>query len=155
MIRKCAGQRGWTGQFSPERGSMLPLVAGAMALALAVSMAVVSATSLTIERHRLVALAEATALRGAESFDPARLRRSGDGVVVPLESGRVADAALEFLRGVPEVSHRELRLIRADTPDGSRARVVLEATWYAPLWSEFLPLSLPIEAEALSRSVIR
>lgn len=142
-------------QFTPEGGSILPLVAGAMALALAVTLAVVSVTSLTIERHRLVALAEATALRGAESFDPARLRRSGNEVLAPLESARVAGAAGEFLRGVPEISHHELQLVRADTPDGRRARVILEATWRAPLWSEFLPLSLPVQAEALSQSVIQ
>ncbi len=155
MIHTRLWERGGNQPLNAERGSILPLVAGAMALAVAVTLGVVSATSLTIERHRLVALAEATALRGAESFDPARLRRSGSEVVAPLESSRVADAALGFLRGVPEISHHELRLIRADTPDGRRARVVLEATWRAPLWSEFLPLSLPIQAEALSQSVIR
>lgn len=154
-MRQPAGGRGGKEPCVPERGSILPLVAGAMALALAVTLGVASATSLTIERHRLVALAEATALRGAESFDPARLRRSGNEVVAPLESDRVADAALEFLRGVPEISHHGLRLVRGDTPDGRRARVVLEATWRAPLWSEFLPLSIPIRAEALSQSVIR
>ena len=138
-----------------QRGSTLPLIAGALALTVALVVGVVSATSLIIERHRLVALAEATALRAAESFDPARLRRGAEELIAPLDNARVNRAAREFLATTPAHAHTDLRLIRADTPDGRRARVILQSTWQAPVWSQFLPVTIPVRAEASSRAVIR
>lgn len=134
---------------------MLPLVAGALALALAVSLAVSSATSLLIERHRLVALAESTALHAADSFDPARLRPGAGALVVPLDSHRVRQAAADFLASTPPSRHDKLRLLRADSPDGTHARVILESTWQAPVVSEWLPVTMPIRASAQARSIIR
>ena len=134
---------------------MLPLVAGALALVLALSVAVTSATSLLIERHRLVALAESAALHAADSFDPAGLRPGPHGLVVPLESGRVRDATGEFLANLPTSTHRDLRVLRADTPDGTHARVTLQSTWDPPLISQWLPVSMPITATAQARSIIR
>ena len=136
-----------------QRGSLLPLVAGLLALSLAAMVAISAVTSLTLERHRLVALAEATALRAAESFAPQSLSRSGSGVVAPLTHGAVRAVAVESLRHQIH-SHRDLRLIRADTPDGLRARVVLQSVWHTPIWSEFLPLAVPVRAEAYSRSIV-
>lgn len=136
-----------------QRGSMLPLVAGLLALTVAALIAISSLTSLTLERHRLVALAEATALRAAESFDPAEARRTGESVRVFLTNAGVRAASIDSLRQQPH-RHRDLRLIRADTPDGLRARVVLQSTWMSPMWSEFLPASLTVRAEALSRPII-
>ena len=138
-----------------ERGSTLPLIAGALGLAIAVSVAVSSATSLMIERHRLVALAEAAALHGANSFDPALLRPGPGELIVPLQSSRVRQSVGQFLGSLPEENHYQLRLVAADTPDGRAARVVLQSTWQAPLVSQWLPASLPIRAEAQSRAVIR
>lgn len=140
---------------SSERGSTLPLIAGAIALAIAVSFAVTSATSLIIERHRLVALAEAAALHSANSFDPALLRPGPGELIVPLQSSRVRESVAQFLGSLPEVDHNRLRLVAADTPDGRAARVVLQYTWRAPLLSQWLPVTLPIRAEAQSRAIIR
>lgn len=138
-----------------QRGSTLPLIAGALALTVALVLGVVSATSLVIERHRLVALAEATALRAAESFDPARLRPGAGELVVPLDNARVNRAAREFLATTPSHAHTDLTMVVADTPDGRAARVILQSTWQAPVWSEFLPVTIPVRAEARSRAVIR
>lgn len=138
-----------------QRGSILPLAAGALALALTVVIGVTSVTSLAIERHRLVALAEATALRASESFDPARLRPGSEELVVPLESTRVRQAAQEFLTTLPAVRHEDLRLVLADTPDGRLARVVLQANWRPPVISEWIPVQLTIDAQAQSRAIIR
>ncbi len=138
-----------------DRGSTLPLIAGALALAIAVSVAVSSATSLLIERHRLVALAEATALHSANSFDPALLQPGTGELVVVLESSRVRQSASEFLSSLPLVRHEQLRLVTADTPNGRVARVILQSTWRAPGLSQWLPVSMPIRAQAQSRAVIR
>ena len=137
------------------RGSLLPLVAGLLALALATTIGVVSVTSLTIARHRLVALAEATALHAADSFDPAEVNLLGTEAEVFLTDSAVRRSAAEFLAAHPMPPMEEVSLIQADTPDGRRARVVVGGVWSTPLWSEFVPLRIPLRAESLSRSVIR
>ena len=137
-----------------ERGSTLPLIAGLVALAVAVVVGVTSVTSLALERHRLTGLAEQTALFAAESFDPRSLEFTYSGLRVPLTSPRVAQAAREFLGGYPNSRHRNLRLLAADSPDGQRARVVLRSVWHSPLWSDLLPLRIPVTVEVYSRSVV-
>ena len=137
-----------------ERGSILPLIAGLLALAVAVLVAVSTVSTLTLERHRLMALAERAALRSSESFDPASLRRESSGVRAPLSSAAVASATRDFLASTPH-DFDSLRVIRADSPDGERARVILEARWRAPLVSDWVPLELPVRVEAWARSVIR
>lgn len=138
-----------------ERGSMLPLVAGLVALALAVVVGVTAVTSLTVERHRLTVLAEQTALYAAESFDPRTVEMGPSGLEVPLTSTQVAGAARAFLASYPGIRHRGLRVLAADSPDGKRARVMLRSTWYSPVWSDLLPLRVPVTVEVYSRSVIR
>lgn len=131
------------------------MVAGLVALALATTVAIVSVTSVTIARHRLVALAEATALHAADSFDPSRVSRAGSEAVPPLTDEGVRRSASEFLSAHPALPMAQVSLLSADTPDGRRARVVLRGVWTTPVWSEFVPITLPLQAESLSRSVIR
>lgn len=137
-----------------DRGSILPLIAGLLALSLSAVMAVSSVTSLSLERHRLVALAESTALAAADHFDPSRMTRSGGEAQAPLTSKSVREAAVDYLSSAA-IRLDSLRLVSADSPDGRRARIVLAATWTAPLVSEFVSISVPLRAEAWARSVIR
>jgi inner membrane protein involved in colicin E2 resistance len=137
-----------------DRGSILPLIAGLLALSLTAVLAVSAVTSLSIERHRLVALAESTALAAADNFDPSRLTRDGAGVRAPLTDNLVRAAAVEYLSGV-HGSFDSLRLLSAGSPDGRRARIVLSATWKTPIVSQFVSVSVPLRAEAWARSVIR
>lgn len=134
---------------------MMPLVAGLLALVITLVFVVVSATSLAIERHRLHALAEATALFAAESFDPAGLRMGSGELIVPLTNEGVHREAVRYLSGVSDHRHHELRLITADTPDTRRARVRLSATWRPPMVSAYVPLSFRVDAQSLSRAIIR
>jgi len=143
------------GNLSLERGSMVPLIAGLAGLAVALMFVVVSATSLAIERHRLHALAEATALFAAESFDPGDLRMGSGELIVPLTNERVRRDAVSYLSGGVIHRHHDLRLVVADTPDNRRARVRLSATWRPPLVSAYVPLSVQMEAQSLSRVMIR
>jgi hypothetical protein len=140
---------------SLQRGSMMPLIAGLAGLAVALMFVVVSATSLAVERHRLHALAEATALFAAESFDPGDLRMGAGELIVPLTNDGVRREAVRYLSGGVVHRHLELRLIVADTPDNRRARVRLSAVWQPPLVSAYVPVSVRIEAHSLSRALIR
>ena len=133
----------------------MPLIAGLLALAIALVFVVASATSLAIERHRLHALAEATALFAAESFDPASLRMGSGELIVPLTNDAVRREAVRYLSGGISHRHHELRLVAADTPDNRRARVRLSATWRPPLVSAYIPLSVRLDAQSLSRAIIR
>lgn len=140
---------------SLQRGSMMPLISGLLALAIALIFVVVSATSLAIERHRLHALAEATALFAAESFDPGDVRMGSGELVVPLTNQGVRREAARYLSGGVIHRHHDLRLVVADTPDNRRARVRLSAVWRPPLVSPYVPLSVRLQAQSLSRVLIR
>ncbi len=138
-----------------ERGSILPLVAGLIALVLAFSFLVVSATSLVMTRQRLHALAEATALFASESFDPGDLRMGSGELVVPLTTSGVRSSAHSYLSGFGRSEFADLTLVAADSPDGRRARVRLATRWRPPMISPYVPLSLRVEAQARSRALIR
>lgn len=133
----------------------MPLIAGLAALAIALMFVVVSATSLAIERHRLHALAEATALFAAESFDPGDLRMGSGELIVPLTNAGVRREAVRYLSSGGIHRHHDLRLVVADTPDNRRARVRLSAVWRPPLVSAYVPVSVRIDAQSLSRALIR
>lgn len=138
-----------------DRGSTIALIAGLIALVIALVFVVVSATSLGIERHRLHALAEATALFAAESFDPASLRMGPGELVVPLTNESVRREAARYLSRGGAHQHHELRLVLADTPDNRRVRVRLAATWQAPLVSAYVPVRVTLQAQSHSRVMIR
>ncbi len=137
-----------------DRGSILPLIAGLFALSLSAVLAVSTVTSLALERHRLVALAESTALAAADHFEPSGLTRVGVEVRPTLTSDSVREGAVDFLSGV-SAPFDAFRLVAADSPDGRRARIILSATWSAPIVSEFVSVSVPLRAEAWARSDIR
>ena len=137
-----------------DRGSILPLIAGFGALALAVVLAVSAATSLYLERTRLFTLADGAALAAAESFDLASVRPTSEGVLRPrLTEPEVSAAAADYLAQAPGSRLEGLRLVSATTPDGLSARVTLAAVWAPPVVSIFAPEGIPLRVTATSRSV--
>ncbi|UYN83875.1 MAG: hypothetical protein KIT89_01150 [Microcella sp.] len=137
-----------------DRGSILPLIAGFGALALAVVLLVSAATSLYLERTRLFTLADGAALAGAESFDLASVRLTPEGVLRPrLTDAEVAAAAADYLVQAPVTRLEGLQLVAATTPDGLSARVTLAAVWAPPVLSVFVPQGIPLQVTATSRSV--
>ena len=138
-----------------ERGSILPLIAGAVALGLGMIFGVASATSLLIERARLYALADAAASAAAESFAPERVRLTSTGVVAPLSSGDVRRSVGDYLSRAGTGSLEEVVVESARTPDGVVAEVVLSSAWSPPVVSEFFPPSLRISVSATSQVIIQ
>ena len=135
-----------------EDGSTLLLTIFYGVLGLALVLVVVSATSLYLERKRLFTLADGAALAAAESWrlDDARVE---DGeLMFDLGAESVRAAAYDYL-GDASHSLRGLDLVRADSADGRSATVTLRAIWHAPISSEFLPVTVPIEVTADARSV--
>jgi len=138
-----------------ERGSILPLIAGAVALGLGMIFGVTSATSLLIERARLYALADAAASAAAESFAPERVRLTSSGVVAPLTSGDVRRSVGDYLLRAGTGSLEAVAVESARTPDGIVAEVVLSSAWSPPVVSEFFPPSLRISVSATSQVIIQ
>jgi hypothetical protein len=137
-----------------DRGSILPLIAGFGALALAVVLLVSAATSLYLERARLFTLADGAALAAAESFRLDSVQLTADGELRPrLTKPEVTAAAVEYLAQAPDTRLEGLRLVAATTPDGLSARVTLAAVWAPPVLSVFVPEGIPLQVTATSRSV--
>lgn len=135
-----------------EEGSTLLLTIFSGVLALALVLVVVSATSLYLERKRLFALADGAALAAAESWGLDDGRVEDGELVFDLGADAVRAAASGYLGDAAHTLHG-LELVRADSADGRSATVTLRAVWYAPISSEYLPVTVPIEVTADARSV--
>lgn len=168
LVAWSAGQRDSTGEgqcrrdgvsirgsWMNERGSMMPLLGGAIVLILAITLGITSATSLLIERMRLLALADSVALFASESFDPSQVRRSGSGTILPLTSAGVESSAREFLNTVGPGSLEAVSLVSATTPDGRYAEVTMSSLWRPPVVTEFFPVSLRISATGSAQTFAR
>jgi uncharacterized membrane protein len=145
-------RRGENARPTDDTGSILPLTAFFAFLSLVLIVVVVAATSLYLERTRLFSLADAAALVGAEAYDLAAVVPTADGVLAPLESARVAEAAASYLAAQPS-RIEALRVERAFTPDGASAEVTLSGYWRPPILTLVLPEGVRLEVTATARSV--
>ena len=76
----------------------------------------------------------------------------GDHLSLELDSADVGQAASAYLSDAEHELHG-VELVRAASADGQSAKVTMRAVWYAPIHTELLPLSVPIEVTATARSV--
>jgi hypothetical protein len=140
-------------RLTADDGSILPLICFYGAMALLVTLLVASATSLYLERKRLFTLADGAALVGAESFTLNDVRVTDDGVRPRLEPARVRAAVRAYLDGNPIGRWEALALDEATTLDGLSAKVTVSAIWRPPVVTLFVPVSMRIDATAVSRTV--
>lgn len=136
-----------------DDGSILPLVLLGAFLGLTLIIVAIGATSLYLERKRLLSLADGSALAGAEAFDLAEVGPGGDWRAPNLDSGDVLVAVEDHLAVVPH-QLEGLELVQAGTPDGRSARVVLAAEWRPPVVGVMLPEALRLEVTTTARSVL-
>lgn len=135
-----------------DEGSILPLVAGLVALALALALGVTAIGSLEMSRSRLQGLADAAADAGAESFTLDSLTAGHP----KLGSAEVRASASDWLAAAPDTSRFDsLRLVSATTSDGLTATVELSAVWHPPILSALLPDGVSLDVSAHARSVLR
>jgi len=131
-----------------DEGSILPLLLGYLALAVAVILVCTCATDLYIAQKRLDSLADAAALAGADGFV---LTVEGDGVRAELTDDGVHDQAAAILEAVAS----DARLVSASAPEGVSAQVTVAADWHPPIVSAFVPDGVLLEATAISRTALR
>lgn len=139
-----------------DEGSILPLVAGYGALALLVVLLVSAATSLYLERKRLLTLADGAALAGAEAYELTDLTLGPDGAITrpPLVDAAVRDVVEQYLTEAPVQGFEGLRLERAESEDGTSATVQLSSFWRPPVVTLFVPEGIRLDVTTVGRSVV-
>jgi uncharacterized membrane protein len=137
-----------------DEGSILPLTIFFAVFALAVVIVVTAATSLYLERKRLLSVADGAALVGAEAFDLDQVSLGEGGApFVTVTDADVAAAVAEYLDGQPRSEFEGMRVERAESIDGRSATVVLSSYWRPPVVGMLLPEGLRIEVQSTARSV--
>ena len=157
-----AGRRVLAPRGDREAGHITLLSIAFGALALLLLTAVVSASSVHLERKRLVVLADELALEAADSLDVAAFYRgeaarpTADGVI-PLTDADVRRAVEEYLSEHADVvaRHEGLTVIEAGSDDGRTARVGVAAvarppliSWITAPWSDGIVLRATSSARA-------
>lgn len=137
-----------------EEGSILPLAIFFGVLGLAVVLLVVAATSLYLQRERLLTVADGAALAGAEAFPLSEVTVRQDVPHARLRSSQVRAAAGRYLATATTDGFHALTLESALSPDGQSARVRIAATWHPPLLSLFVPDGIRLRATSTARSVL-
>jgi len=133
-----------------ERGSILPLVAGLLALCGVFVLGVIDSTNLALARTQLQSIADGAALAAAQSITPNNATVTGGRLVIALTPATIRSAARQFVRDSAEPG---VRVSAVTTPDGRTAIVTLTRVWRAPIDSELLPLRLRLTATARARTV--
>ena len=141
------------GDVRNEDGSTLLLTIFYTALALALILVVVGATSLYLERKRLFTLADGASLVGAEAFSINQTPGTDPGWRPKLTSKEVAGAVNAFLRQNSTKEFTELHVDHAVSVDGKSATVELSCYWRPPVLSILLPKGFRISVTSIARSV--
>jgi hypothetical protein len=136
-----------------DEGSTLPLIIFYAALSLVLILLVVAATSLYLERKRLLTLADGASLVGAEAFNLDQVKMTAHGYRPTLKSRDVASAVRDYLTDNPVEEFQSLHIDRAVSSDGRSATVQLSAWWRPPVLSLLVPKGLRIDVTSVARSV--
>lgn len=145
-----------------EAGQITLLSLGFAVVALALILVVASASSVHLERKRLLALADGAAADAADAIDEERYYR-GElvGVGVPLSDESVRAAVEGYLDAASARARFEGIAVAADTgsPDGRSARVTLTAVvrppvlpWALAPWSDGFRIRVTSFAQAEERA---
>lgn len=137
-----------------EEGSILPLVFVFVAVVLALVLVTTAATSLYVDRKRLLSLADGAAVEAAEGYDLDDVTLEGDVVRPVLTDGDVRAAARAYLDDA-DTALDDVALAAASTPDGRSASVTVAAHWAPPVLTIVLPEGVTIRATSSARSVFR
>lgn len=137
-----------------EEGSTILLTIGFAAVAIALVLVGVAATSLYVEHRRLLVLADTLAATAAESFSIDEVLTLPDGTVRPvLDDAGVRRSAADALAATGPGALRGVGIDSAVSPDGRSAEVSVSSDWQPPMLSLFVPSVVRIQATASARSV--
>jgi uncharacterized membrane protein len=134
-----------------EEGSTLLLTIGFAALALALIIAVIAATSMLVERRRLFTVADGAALAAAEAFALEQVRFDGTTAAPELADRAVDLAAAAWAAR----AGGDLDGIRVDgaAADARSATVTVSSAWRPPVVSVLLPEGIRLDVTSTARAV--
>jgi hypothetical protein len=138
-----------------DEGAAVPLIIGLFVIAAGFVVVAAGATSLHLERLRLLTVADAAALAGAESFRVADVAVQGDTVVPSLAPAAVRAAVDDAVAGADERDLDALTVVAAGSVDGRSASVQLRAIWHPPILSPLLPDGLPVTVTSTAAARFR
>lgn len=162
-MRGLVRRRSWAGRAGADDGQTTILTLGLVVVALLLVTVVVSATGVHLDRKRLLATADATALEAADAlatgsyFGPSTSGGSTSGGRILLTDRAVQSAARAYLAENPAIGDRfaRLELVDAAAVDGRSAQVRLRAvvrpalvSWVTAPWSD----GIVLEAESTARA---
>ena len=116
------------------------------------SCVVASATTLYLERKRLFTSPTAPHSPAPKPGRSTPYEIDGDRLAFDLRDDDVRRAAADYL-ATAATELDEVELVRAASDDGRTATVTLRSVWRAPLSTELVPLTVPIEVTVTARSV--
>jgi hypothetical protein len=138
-----------------DEGAAVPLIIGLFVIAAGFVVVAAGATSLHLERLRLLTVADDAALAGAESFRVADVAVQGDTVVPSLAPAAVRAAVGDAVAGADERDLDALTVVAAGSVDGRSASVQLRAIWHPPILSPLLPDGLPVTVTSTAAARFR
>lgn len=119
------------------------LLAGLVSVLLALVLVIAGATSLHLERKRLLALADATAAYAASSLDsPAYFGGARPHGGLPVSDATVRASAADFLADASPASRKNLADLRIAEPTGTADAATVTVTLEARLRPAILPAEL-------------
>lgn len=130
-----------------ERGSVLMLGIGLAAVCLMAFVVLVDASAALLQRQRLMALADAAALAGAQGIDLAAYYRNGASAATRLDPALAPLRARDYL-GRSDLSSMAGFTVDRVASDGSRVIVVLSAPLDLPFWSDLVDGRVVVESRA-------
>ncbi len=133
----------------------MPLIIGLFTIAVGFVVVAAAATSLHLERLRLLTVVDGAALAGAESFRVADVAVQGDDVVPALSSTAVRSAVDGYVSDADEGGLEALAVVGARTADGRSATVQLRAVWRPPILSPLLPDGIPVTVTSTAAARFR
>ncbi len=140
-----------------DEGAIAILVLCYVVIAASLILVVTAATSVHLERKRLLAVADAAALDAADEVSPDSYLRTGIGGsdVVPLTDDSVQNSVRGYLHATPTGLHDLQVVAPTGAPGGRTAEVTLQATahpalvsWVLSGWQAGITMTVTSRADA-------
>ncbi len=137
-----------------DAGQSIVLIIGMIAIALLAISVMLAATSVNVQAHKLLSLADGAVTAAADNFE---LTAGGDQVAtLRLNSEEVRHAAEKYLADVSAgADFADLRIISAGAePDAVTAHVQLGAVVHPPIIGWLIPRGVSIHVDSYARTLL-
>lgn len=132
-------------------GSIMPMVILFTVLSIAFIITVTNASSLYLEKKRILSVADGGSLAAAEGFDLSQLSYNNGSLKQVLSNDKVGEILQEYASRVARKERLDDLRIESFYSDGSGVGVTLSAHWTPPLLSALFPNSMRISASSYAR----